>query len=213
MEKIRPIQTEYNGYLFRSRLEARWAVFFDACGVEWEYEPEGYELGNGIRYLPDFLLHNVQLGSYGSGSRFSEIRSLYAEVKGQMTQADSEKIQAFYKAGLADGLPAISDTAVLVLGDIPSGATLDRMRSCVDVQNGSTFPQAARAFHFGTVDGMDCTAFPCVNREGYLELFGQAEEYNRHFIDRGATERAYRLARQVRFEHGETPKVRRGRHA
>lgn len=213
MEKIKPIQTEYKGYLFRSRLEARWAVFFDACGVDWEYEPEGYDLGNGLMYLPDFLLHKVQLGGYGSGSEFSEIRSLYVEVKGQMTQADSEKILAFYKAGLADGLPAISDTAVLVLGDIPSGATLDRMRSCVDVQNGSTFPQAARAFHFGTVDGMDCTAFPCVNREGYLELFGQAEEYNRRFIDRGATERAYRFARQARFEHGETPRIRRERHA
>lgn len=213
MEKIRPIQTEYNGYLFRSRLEARWAVFFDACGVDWEYEPEGYELGNGIRYLPDFLLHNVQLGSYGSGSRFSEIRSLYAEVKGRMTRADSEKILAFYKAGLTDGLPAIPDTAVLVLGDIPQGATLEGMRSCVDAQSLSPFPQAARAFHFGTVDGMDCTAFPCVNHDGHLELFGQAEEYNRCFTDRRATERAYRIARQARFEHGETPKVRRAHHA
>ena len=33
MREIKAIQTEYNGYLFRSRLEARWAVFFDACGV------------------------------------------------------------------------------------------------------------------------------------------------------------------------------------
>lgn len=30
MEQFTAIQTEYNGYLFRSRLEARWAVFFDA---------------------------------------------------------------------------------------------------------------------------------------------------------------------------------------
>ena len=43
---MKVIQTEYKGYLFRSRLEARWAVFFDACGVDWEYEPEGYDLGN-----------------------------------------------------------------------------------------------------------------------------------------------------------------------
>ncbi|EOS73258.1 hypothetical protein C819_03983 [Lachnospiraceae bacterium 10-1] len=213
MGEMKAIQTEYKGYLFRSRLEARWAVFFDACGVDWEYEPEGYDLGNGIHYLPDFLLKRVQLGGYGSGSEFSEIRSLYVEVKGQMTQADSEKILAFYKAGLADGLPAISDTPVLVLGDIPPGTTLDRMRSWVDAESGRPFPWGARAFHSGTVDGMDCTAFPCVNREGYLELFGQAEEYNRRFIDRRATERAYRLARQARFEHGETPKVRRARYA
>jgi len=40
---------------FRSRLEARWAVFFDALGEEWQYEVEGFELPSG-RYLPDFYL-------------------------------------------------------------------------------------------------------------------------------------------------------------
>jgi hypothetical protein len=49
------IQTEYQGILFRSRAEARWAVFLNALGVRWEYEREGYDL-NGIRYLPDFWL-------------------------------------------------------------------------------------------------------------------------------------------------------------
>jgi len=51
VNRIKAIQTEYRGYLFRSRLEARWAVFFDACGVDWEYEPEGYDLGSGGYYL------------------------------------------------------------------------------------------------------------------------------------------------------------------
>lgn len=51
---IKAIQTRYKGYNFRSRLEARWAVFFDALGIEWEYEPEGFELPDGTRYLPDF---------------------------------------------------------------------------------------------------------------------------------------------------------------
>ncbi|MCB6994492.1 hypothetical protein LI177_13475 [bacterium 210820-DFI.6.37] len=31
MNQLKAIQTEYKGYRFRSRLEARWAVFFDAC--------------------------------------------------------------------------------------------------------------------------------------------------------------------------------------
>ena len=53
---FRAITTRYKGYAFRSRLEARWAVFFDSLGISWEYEPEGYELGNGLRYLPDFWL-------------------------------------------------------------------------------------------------------------------------------------------------------------
>lgn len=53
---IKPIETRYKGYLFRSRLEARWAVFLDSLGIPWEYEKEGYELFDGTRYLPDFWL-------------------------------------------------------------------------------------------------------------------------------------------------------------
>jgi hypothetical protein len=30
---VRAIKTEYKGYLFRSRLEARWAVFFDVLSI------------------------------------------------------------------------------------------------------------------------------------------------------------------------------------
>jgi hypothetical protein len=52
---IKPIETNYKGYRFRSRLEARWAVFFDTWGVKWEYEPEGFSLPHG-KYLPDFWL-------------------------------------------------------------------------------------------------------------------------------------------------------------
>ena len=52
---IKAIETKYKGYLFRSRLEARWAVFLDSFNEEWKYEIEGYELQSG-RYLPDFWL-------------------------------------------------------------------------------------------------------------------------------------------------------------
>jgi hypothetical protein len=55
MSTLTPIQTRYRGYLFRSRLEARWAVFMDAVGIPYEYEAQGFDL-NGIRYLPDFWL-------------------------------------------------------------------------------------------------------------------------------------------------------------
>ena len=40
---MRAIGTKYGGCYFRSRLEARWAVFFDHLGIEWLYEPEGFE--------------------------------------------------------------------------------------------------------------------------------------------------------------------------
>ena len=53
---IKAIETHYNGYRFRSRLEARWAVYFDALGIEYEYEPEGFVLPGGASYLPDFYL-------------------------------------------------------------------------------------------------------------------------------------------------------------
>ena len=52
---IGAIETTYKGVRFRSRLEARWAVFFDALEVSWKYEPEGYSDGT-LTYLPDFWL-------------------------------------------------------------------------------------------------------------------------------------------------------------
>lgn len=55
---IQAIETRYKGYRFRSRLEARWAVFFDALGVKWEYEAQGYDLGPVGPYLPDFQMFN-----------------------------------------------------------------------------------------------------------------------------------------------------------
>jgi hypothetical protein len=59
---IKPIETEYKGILFRSRLEARWAVFMDFLLVRWYYEHEGFELSDGSKYLPDFFLPDV--GAY-----------------------------------------------------------------------------------------------------------------------------------------------------
>lgn len=59
MKNYKPIETKYKGYRFRSRLEARWAVFFDHAKIKWEYEPEGFELDCGSRYLPDFFLPDV----------------------------------------------------------------------------------------------------------------------------------------------------------
>jgi hypothetical protein len=53
---IKAIETRYKGYRMQSRLEARWAVFFDALGIEWEYEKEGFDLGEEGWYLPDFYL-------------------------------------------------------------------------------------------------------------------------------------------------------------
>jgi hypothetical protein len=106
--EIKPIETHYAGCRFRSRLEARWAVFFDAYGVEWVYEPQGYETRTG-RYLPDFWLPAV---------------SCWVDVKGQLDDAAWGRL-----CGAIWDLPAepadLTAKAVratpilLILGDIP----------------------------------------------------------------------------------------------
>ena len=72
---MKAIETRYKGYRFRSRLEARWAVFFDALGIEWEYEKEGYESEDGTRYLPDFWLPRTD------GGIFVEIKGAYPQFE------------------------------------------------------------------------------------------------------------------------------------
>jgi hypothetical protein len=71
---INPVETRYKGYRFRSRTEARWAVYFDALWIAWEYEKEGYDLsehGYGW-YLPDFWLPQVHMWAEVKPGEFSE---------------------------------------------------------------------------------------------------------------------------------------------
>lgn len=68
---IKPIETRYKGCRFRSRLEARWAVFFDAMHIEWEYEKEGYNLGELGCYLPDFWLPQVNMWAEVKAKEFT----------------------------------------------------------------------------------------------------------------------------------------------
>lgn len=94
---IKAIQTRYAGYLFRSRLEARWAVFFDALKLNWLYEPEGFDLPSGKYYLPDF---KIQLRG----------RTLWIEVKPGEEQ--SGPLEEFIKW-------APEEYAGIVLNEIP----------------------------------------------------------------------------------------------
>ena len=89
---IKAIETRYKGYRFRSRLEARWAVFFDALGVQWQYEPEGFDLGELGLYLPDFFI----IGNMHRGP--------YIEIKGQKpTDLEVEKLRYLCDAQCAYG--------------------------------------------------------------------------------------------------------------
>jgi hypothetical protein len=76
---IQPILTVYQGYAFRSRLEARWAVFFDCLELEWVYEHEGYNLGALGYYLPDFrVTTRTHCNSDGTATRG---RRIWVEIK------------------------------------------------------------------------------------------------------------------------------------
>ena len=74
MQTIAAIPTKYNGVTFRSRLEARWAVFFDNLNIEWQYEREGYQLQDGTWYVPDFWLPGVHYRENGQPGIWVEIK-------------------------------------------------------------------------------------------------------------------------------------------
>lgn len=68
----RGIPTKYKGVQMRSRLEARWACFFELAGWSWRYEPLDLDF-----YVPDFEL------SLGSRSR----DKMLVEVKPTLNRA------------------------------------------------------------------------------------------------------------------------------
>ena len=68
-ETIQAIETFYDGYRFRSRLEARWAVFFNAAKIKYLYEPEGFQTKDGKYYLPDFYLPDCKVYADAKGAR------------------------------------------------------------------------------------------------------------------------------------------------
>ena len=103
---IKAIQTEYNGIKFRSRLEARWAVFFDTAKIRYEYEPEGYETEDGTRYLPDFYLPDFDA---------------YVEVKRDTEDGIKEVIGKCDKAIVWGG----EIKKIIILSDVPQGESVD----------------------------------------------------------------------------------------
>lgn len=96
------LETSYEGCRFRSRLEARWAVFFDIWGVKWHYEPQGVKLPSGRCYLPDFLI---------DGIGYVEIKPAHEEDDGKFQE-------------LGDALLPWGQYAYCFVGDIPSPAKL-----------------------------------------------------------------------------------------
>jgi len=180
---IKAIQTEYNQLLFRSRIEARWAYTFDLLSLPYEYEKEGYDLPSG-RYLPDFWMPTLKK---------------WVEIKGESPDKHEEKLA--YE--LAD---ATDSPVVLLFGTIPTG---------ID-PGGSGYVYFP---HEGWDAGYALCECPKCGLVG-IEFDGRSDRLPCKFAGcpryspngdkmyTGESDRvlqAYLLARQARFEHGETP--------
>jgi hypothetical protein len=98
------IETSYRGCRFRSRLEARWACFWDHLETRWEYEPQGFVIA-GRPYLPDFRLPN----------------GTWVEVKGAESELDHDLMRA-----AAEELPGDASPRLLILGPMPEPPGLNR---------------------------------------------------------------------------------------
>ena len=194
---LKPIETIYNGYRFRSRLEARWAVFFDALGVKYEYEPEGFRNADGKTYLPDF-----RIKCYGTrGGCGEDFFDLYVEVKGNMTADDAEKIKEFSCYGDCYDFEHKNGIPILVVGEIPNYEHYDE-QSCdlgcyKPMGESDVYP-----WNYRTIDGDTFAAYPAV-KDGHFYLDGDDSNYMTADLD--TIRSAFRKARQARFEHGEMP--------
>lgn len=214
MADIKPIETEYNGYRFRSRLEARWAVFFDIARIKYVYEPEGFQLEDGTYYLPDFYLPEYDV---------------YVEVKRNTPDGISEITNKCWKAVVWGG----PIKAILVLSDIPEGRSVDggiwhfpilywndgkrwgwwffhdkhQDGGLVGQISGANYtpPLYGRTEEYGIQAVSDEKLRPWNPRrnEDYTDeqLIWLQEDFNPD------TFKAFAKARQARFEHGETPTI------
>lgn len=188
MSEIKAIETRYKGYRFRSRLEARYAVAFDALGIKWDYEPEGFNVC-GRTYLPDFFLPAL---------------STYVEVK------PNAEVAGEYDRLFEDFCERVGP--ILVLVEVPFenfGRLYSMDTTC------STGGHAAFDALLDVVDGVpailfvseahaDCRALWTVGYGATLN----AKAHTKHSLLKPSREwyRAQEAARSARFEHGETPR-------
>lgn len=182
MNEIKAIETTYNGYKFRSRLEARWAVFFDACGIKYEYEPEGYVLDDGVCYLPDFLLHGIEAVPGGK---------VYVEVKGYVTEKDIDKVRKFGKSG----------NPIVMVGNIPKCNNYDDFHNDILEMHNNNL-----TFTGFSENGNEATVGFAFDNDDRFTVFREdfIEEYT---INVKKTLSAYKKARSARFEFNDSKSV------
>ena len=208
---IKAIETRYKGYRFRSRLEARWAVFFEALGLKWEYEPEGFHTLEGP-YLPDFRVTTPQG------------KPIWYEIKPEGMKTDA-KFSAFEKqldAHLETG-QCSSSRAALLSGDPVSVFSDPKIMICPrcgfisEPAYGFTFDRCDHPrldLYTASVGCWPCDVeTPCGSGNNWEDgVLGHGTYPHKGWImspTRTAsfswlTEAAVK-ARSARFEHGEVP--------
>lgn len=222
---MKAIETRYKGYRFRSRLEARWAVFFDKVGLEWVYEPEGFDLGDAGWYLPDFRIPEWRDTYIEVKPTLPTPEELYKFLKLAQGMAGSEQ-RGFESQVMLCGTPGVphlqvKDGKVHIGGGYMAltatgkhgdehGPFIDI--SCFAMTSGGTnldiWPMYFRRLSGATISP--------VNLHGSEEhLFGLTLFHGpipRIYVGSGVQydapllKHAYEAARSARFEHGETPR-------
>ncbi len=220
---IKAIETEYNGYKFRSRLEARWAVFFDALGIQYHYEPEGFDL-DGVYYLPDFYLDDYKIYieikpfdkdvvSYvGDGNKWEQkCRSFRDDVDKaiMICYGDPSDSGYYYFFGwdLTDGSGGSSEFQALFFektdGTIKLFLNDGRYDREIFVAGWNTGNELISSENIKT-----CASLYSYFQDGSgYDIWDKA--IDQQFIpfkdNNSAIAKAQMLARQARFEHGEKP--------
>jgi len=192
MENIKPIETIYNGCRFRSRLEARWAVFFDSLKIPWIYEPEGIFV-NGICYLPDFYLPDC---------------NQFFEVKGILSELDTNKINALINAGysVTIGYDNGKFTACDYWGEDDDNKKIFQL--CTGSTSMLCRCSCGKYWFMGSTGIYKCQCCGEYDGDHHFETvmdYWNYEAYNGEKCEGGDTS-LWDIARQARFEHGETPK-------
>ncbi|MGW5387165.1 DnaB-like helicase N-terminal domain-containing protein [Nocardia sp. NPDC003963] len=186
---MKAIETEYAGHRFRSRIEARWAVFFDTLEIEWEYEAQGFDLPSG-RYLPDFWLPGIRNG-------------IWYEVKGK-EPTDEERNLAWELAA------ATGSEVVIASGGIPwpNG----KYRELGGARR--IFFPADESGERRMDEGYEWCIGPRWGRVG-IEFGGYGYRLpgevggRQRTADHPRLIEAFGAGRGARFEHGETPEMNR----
>ena len=96
---IKPVETMYEGVLYRSRLEAQWAYIFDIFDYEHMYEPYCFD-----RWLADFSVSHAKLRERGVFEVLVEVKPFKFEILNGVIMNMPDVLVAYRKAVEQDGL-------------------------------------------------------------------------------------------------------------